>query len=64
MNAVTLAGTIGNDVAIVRGLTGALVAVPVFAVPEGFVTLAIVRPRNIGAGVPVRVTGSAFGAIE
>jgi hypothetical protein len=64
MNAVTLAEVFGTDVAIVRGVTGTLVAVPVFAVPEGFTTLAVVRPRNIGAGVPVRVTGSAFGTVE
>jgi hypothetical protein len=46
MDAVTLANKIGNKVAIVRGLTGALVAVPVFAVPDGFRVLAIVSPTT------------------
>ena len=64
MDAVTLTGVFGNDVAIVRGVTGELVAVPVFAVPAGLVTVAVIRCRNIGAGVPVRVTGSVFGTVE
>jgi hypothetical protein len=46
MDAVTLANKIGNRVAIVRGLTGTLVAVPLFAVPEGFRVLVIVSPTT------------------
>ena len=43
---VTLANAMQCRVAIVRGVTGALVAVPVFAVPAGFRILAVVRPST------------------
>jgi hypothetical protein len=55
-----------REVAIVRlDMTGAVISVPANLLPDipGRV-LCRIRPRNIGAGLPVRLTGSAFGSIE
>jgi hypothetical protein len=55
-----------REVAIVRlEMTGAVVSIPVDLLSDipGRV-LCRVRPRNIGAGVPVPVIGSAFGPVE
>jgi hypothetical protein len=63
--AVTLANAVGNDTVIVRSdVTGRIATVTAAsAATIACTVLCRVRTRNIGAGVPFAVAGSAFGPI-